>query len=516
VLKKIILIFFIFCINIYSKNDFFPLNDINSGMKGYIKTVFDNNLIEKFEVEVAGITKSAFDIDNINIQDGAVIIKFLDQNCYGPVGGTSGSPFYIDDKLAGALAYSLGGNNNKYGVVIPIENILKLSSYTVDKYPKIGMTGKSEIPFFVSSGSEYISEKIHKNFGVKPVSVPTFFGIDREGSENLSVEGSPLIVSLVYGDLVIGALGTLTYRDNNKFFAFGHSVFNLGNVNYFVFNAEIIGVVDNREFPYKIALPEKLLGTVTQDRKYGLYGEFEKYPLIIPVNINFSDFTQGKNTYTYRIIKNESVFFKVIDSVIYSAFDNVLPNVLSDFYELDLTISYEDEKFNINNFELKNIILSPEDELKSKVSSLVYRICSELSKNPFKKVNIINVKIDVRKNKNIKKFIIRDYTSFFQRKSNTLIISVNGIEEYAGIKRIDFKIELPDKFKNQNFGVKFYSPEFLPFNYFNSFDELISNLSFFDNDIIVEIIPEMGEDIYKNKIKTDYFFEGKISSENNF
>ena len=81
------------------------VKDIRAGMRGKAYTVFQGTKPEPMEVEVLGILKNA------NGPKGDVILVRLGgekADYAGVVAGMSGSPVYLDGKLAGALAFRIG------------------------------------------------------------------------------------------------------------------------------------------------------------------------------------------------------------------------------------------------------------------------------------------------------------------------------------------------------------------------------------------------------------------------
>ena len=54
--------------------------------------------------------------------------------------------------------------------------------------------------------------------------------------------GSPVSVQLIQGDFDIGAIGTVTYRNQDKVLAFGHPFYNLGPINFPMATAQIYAV----------------------------------------------------------------------------------------------------------------------------------------------------------------------------------------------------------------------------------------------------------------------------------
>lgn len=79
------------------------VDEIKEGMKGYGLTVFRGSSPEKFDIEVIGV------LHNFRPSQDLILVKTPHPrlNITKNVRGMSGSPIYIDGRLAGAYAYSL-------------------------------------------------------------------------------------------------------------------------------------------------------------------------------------------------------------------------------------------------------------------------------------------------------------------------------------------------------------------------------------------------------------------------
>src|SRR5678816_2611243 len=78
-----------------------PLTEVRAGMKGYGLTVFQGTKPERFEIRVIGV------LHNFLPKQDVILIQSDDPRLLhsGIVAGMSGSPIYIENRLAGALAY---------------------------------------------------------------------------------------------------------------------------------------------------------------------------------------------------------------------------------------------------------------------------------------------------------------------------------------------------------------------------------------------------------------------------
>src|ERR1700739_3110727 len=108
-----------------------PVSQIHAGMRGVAYTVFEGVKPEPMDVEVLGV------LHNVNGPKGDIILVRLHGQKVeytGVVAGMSGSPVYIDGKLAGALELRIGDFAKKpIGGVPPIADMLEINA--LDKSP---------------------------------------------------------------------------------------------------------------------------------------------------------------------------------------------------------------------------------------------------------------------------------------------------------------------------------------------------------------------------------------------
>src|SRR3984885_12565916 len=102
-----------------------PLALIHTGMKGTALTVFQGVKPESMDVEVLGVLR------NVNGPKGDIILVRLHgakPEYTGVVAGMSGSPVYLDGKLAGALAFRIGEfSKEPIAGVTPIADMLEIN-----------------------------------------------------------------------------------------------------------------------------------------------------------------------------------------------------------------------------------------------------------------------------------------------------------------------------------------------------------------------------------------------------
>src|SRR5215213_6826026 len=84
--------------------EIFPLDQLQPGQQGEVWTVFRGTKPEPFTVEVTGVLRNA-----LGPGKSLILCQLTDprvQNM-GAVAGMSGSPLYIEGRLAGALSYQI-------------------------------------------------------------------------------------------------------------------------------------------------------------------------------------------------------------------------------------------------------------------------------------------------------------------------------------------------------------------------------------------------------------------------
>src|ERR1700727_89055 len=103
-----------------------PVDQIHPGMRGVAYPVFQGVKPESMDVEVLGV------LHNANGPKGDIILVRLHGEKVeytGVVAGMSGSPVYLDGKLAGALAFRIGEfSKEPIAGVTPIADMLEISA----------------------------------------------------------------------------------------------------------------------------------------------------------------------------------------------------------------------------------------------------------------------------------------------------------------------------------------------------------------------------------------------------
>src|SRR6202162_2972049 len=100
----------------------FRLKDIRAGQHGVGRTVFAGSRVEEFDVEILGV------LENMSPKESIILgrLKGGPLEHTGVMQGMSGSPVYIDGKLAGAVALSFPLSKEAIAGIRPIEDMLRV------------------------------------------------------------------------------------------------------------------------------------------------------------------------------------------------------------------------------------------------------------------------------------------------------------------------------------------------------------------------------------------------------
>lgn len=313
-----------------------PVSQIHAGMRGVAYTVFEGVKPEAMEVEVLGV------LHNVNGPKGNIILVRLHGQKVeytGVVAGMSGSPVYLDGKLAGALAFRIGEfSKEPIAGVTPIADMLEISALdhspaeeSAAVKPAVNtVAGKTASPGGISAPPG--SQDSVANFAnyLKPIETPLVFngfseqaiqlfagklgaaGIvpvmgagsvsDQKQPEPLEA-GSAVSAILVRGDMDIEATCTVTYVDPQRLLACGHPLLQFGSVDLPMNKAEVLATLASPLNAFKIVNTTESVGTFVQDRHTGIMGVFDRQPEMIPVTLSIHGST-GVKQFHYEVLNN--------------------------------------------------------------------------------------------------------------------------------------------------------------------------------------------------------------------
>jgi len=279
-----------------------PVEDLREGMVGYAKTVIKGDTIETFPVTVLGITGSEATGYQILVKAGGDVME----RSGGISQGMSGSPVYFDGRLAGAVAFGKAYTDPHFCFLTPIHDMLALLDRPSPHYDGLLPRGTKLVAGGLTQPAlEYLNKNI-ASLGLEADDV----GASSIAREIRDLEpGSAVAVSVMDGDLRMGAIGTVTWMDDEgHVLAFGHQFMKRGFADYFLNKAWIFASIPNYETAYKVGAMGPVVGSITQDRSSGVAGELGKTPNTIPVFIAAADAAKSiSRSARVRVVHDELV-----------------------------------------------------------------------------------------------------------------------------------------------------------------------------------------------------------------
>lgn len=225
--------------------------------------------------------------------------------------GMSGSPVYVNGKLAGAIRSGWKDADHTVAVMMPIEYMCMVAEYTpaITPLTTVTLSGLNVNTPAMLELSRKLGLTFAQGHGAGS-------GTLTEGTPTLR-PGDSIAAMLVWGDVEVSALGTVTATDRHgRFLAFGHEFTKCGVSSFPSAGAYVYDVVDSVAFPFKIASTLGINGTITQDREAGIAGKFGYYAPSVSGEFVFVDLDrESTETYKFRTVADEFMTDEIITDV---------------------------------------------------------------------------------------------------------------------------------------------------------------------------------------------------------
>ena len=510
---------------------FMNVSEVQPGMTGYAKTVVHGTTIDTFPVEILGVMK------NSGPSGDLILAKFsgpLIEETGGIAQGMSGSPVYINGKLLGAVAYGWSFTNSRVGMITPINDMLKLWNVpTKEEIRPFNARESSLIPIatplrtsgFDSLSTAWMQSKL-PNYNFMPVDTASA----SSDSTALPLEpGSSVAAAFVNGDMKMGAIGTVTYVDNDHIVAFGHPFLKKGSINYFMHNAYIFTVVNNLSSSFKLGSIGAEVGKITQDRGAGIGGQYGYLAPGIPVVIKARDTdTDTAMTKRVKIIEDNELTPVLAATTVYNTVNKTIDRTGGGTATLSYTIRSSNGRD--KDITRHNMYYS-EDNINEKSIDELYNVLDILKHNEFIDYPIldINMTVDITQARKSATIVDASAAPVVVSPGDTVYFKVK-LHPYRGVDEVKtMSFTVP---KNQPLGdmtLEVRGGGVIPLPYliekqrYNLTDEIVQRLRHYkdfkelkkeiekedaNNDLVIEIlsqgvsmINENGTKVRKEKIR---------------
>ena len=374
---------------------FMQINEVRPGMTGYAKTVAHGRDIETFPVEILGIMKNGGPSGDL------ILARFsgpLIEETGGIAQGMSGSPVYIDGKLVGAIAYGWSFTKSRMGMITPIADMVKLwNNPTREEITDFNARETQLIPIatpLMASGfdgvsMEWLKGKL-KSYNFQPVDTAS---VGDDDTAFPLQAGSSVAAAFVDGDMRLGAIGTVTYVDDNNIVAFGHPFLKRGSINYFMHNAYIFTIVNNLDSSFKLGSIGAEIGKIDQDRGSGIAGEYGMTAPGIPVTITVTDRdTQRLQTKRVKIIEDNELTPVLAATSVYNTVNKTIDRRGGG----TVTFTYKIRSADGTEKDItRHNMYYSEDNINEKSIDEIYNVLDILKHNEFIKYPVLSVDMEM-------------------------------------------------------------------------------------------------------------------------
>lgn len=330
---------------------FLPVDEIRPGMVGVGRTVYSGTTLEEFNATILGV------LHNVIGPDRDLILARLEGGplaSTGVIQGMSGSPVYVDGRLIGAVSYALGSfPREPLAGITPIQEMVDDVNADVPRT----MAGALSIDWPATPAAVYgaLGEVVrratlpspiltldHTIDALEPSSLAALVpalrpigaamivsGLDPAvASElrtawpdgDLAVRQSPAALddpraapaalrpgdafgmSLVRGDMSMGATGTVTHVDGDRVYGFGHPFLNLGSTSFALTQSSVVAVLPSLDSSIKISTLGPVVGTMGQDRATAVGGTLGAAPPELAVTIEMDSARTDARTFSFHVL----------------------------------------------------------------------------------------------------------------------------------------------------------------------------------------------------------------------
>ncbi len=342
-------------------------------MTGTAWTVFQGSTPEPMQVEILGVLRGVRGPG----QDLILARLHGDKPEYtGVVEGMSGSPVYIDGKLAGSLSYRIGQfTKEPIAGITPIEQMLevrdipvrdltvpdvKIDAQAASAAPNPSLdasdlaenqnpltpgsmtfqpldtplvmsgflpdairfwqkqtAGTSLEPVAAGGSSSGMSSGGMSSASVSPSSSSSSPSSDSSAHPAL-VPGSAVSMQLIRGDLEVAATCTVTWIDPKQLLACGHPVLGAGPVSLPMTTADVVATLASPLNSFKIINTGVTIGAFTQDRESAIRGVLGAEAHMIPVHVAI-DSPEGPRNVNVDVLDLPSLTPTAVQVVLYDA-----------------------------------------------------------------------------------------------------------------------------------------------------------------------------------------------------
>jgi hypothetical protein len=357
---------------------FMGVDELTPGMTGYGLSVLRGTTPERFDIEIVDV------LHQFRPDQDLILVRtthpILDEAHV--VGGMSGSPIFVSDRMIGAYAYGWPWGSQSVVGVTPIASMLREIDRVIrpDAFPgapilpersrsasrsvrtrratlgldpydgstsrgaltalhehatRLGLDPESRAPdatTLVPASTPMLVGGLHEDAVAMLAGELGPFGIEvlqagGAGEESTTttpaptfVDGGAIAVTLARGDIANNVIGTVTHVDGNRLVAFGHPMLEAGETGVPTAVARVLHVFASIQRSFKIAEPIARLGALVEDRQAAIVVDTSVAPTLIPVVLRLHglDATE-RSEWRFEVASHRAITPTVLSAAIQSA-----------------------------------------------------------------------------------------------------------------------------------------------------------------------------------------------------
>jgi len=288
------------------------LSDVRAGMRCSALSVIRGTSVSEFRVEVVDVLRG----DPATLGP-RILVRVsgaaVEGTGIGP--GFSGSPVYCPDgtggaPVIGAISEGLGEYGNFVALATPIKEVLGVQPTAAPQARTASALLRSARP---------LATPLTVSGVTGPVRQAMLAAARRTGTPLQAAPAAPaaayppysldpgtaVAVGLSSGDIALAAIGTVTYRDGDRLWAFGHPLDGAGRRSLPLLDAYVFSIISNplgtfEATTYKLASAGRPVGTLTADGNGAIAGRVGAPPPTIPLTVRARDEASDR-TRTLRV-----------------------------------------------------------------------------------------------------------------------------------------------------------------------------------------------------------------------
>lgn len=397
-----------------------PLDRIQPGMKGVAYTIFAGDKPESMQVEVLGVMPNL-----LGPKQHIILVKLSGAAAEhtGVAFGMSGSPVYLEGKLAGAvsLLMSIFAKEPIAGVT-PIERILEVqdageklqrADANVAGEPEAFAARQYPLPpdFTAQTGAEagaYLTpiETPLVFSGFQPTTLRQFAADFRQfgmvatagGTAEPRPDDADLkpgdMASMVFvkGDLSLQASCTVTAVVGDRVYVCGHPIFNFGAMELPMARGRVVTTLASSFASSKVVNAGGLIGRFTQDARTAVLGRLGDAPPMIPVEMTFAT-PGGEKILRFDVIEHPKLTPLLVTIAVFNGLIGSTAYSEGTTFQLSGEIRVKDH----STVSLENMF-TPTDQFVPDgmfVAMAVQNIFGRIYNNPYERAEVEKVTLKV-------------------------------------------------------------------------------------------------------------------------